>query len=71
MGIGALLIPGGNTGLALVGLPLLFPYAWLAFTSICVTIYFALRLKVRLRTGLTVRGGEAAGRSDAHSGGVD
>lgn len=67
MGIGALLIPGGNTALALVGLPLLFPYAWLAFISICVTIYIALRLTVRLRTGLTVRSGETPGRS----GGVD
>jgi toxin CptA len=44
MGAGALLIPGGNTGLALVGLPLLRPYAWLAFLSICITIYSALRL---------------------------
>jgi hypothetical protein len=44
MGAGALLIPGGNTTLALVGLPLLFPHAWLAFMSICVTIYIALRL---------------------------
>ena len=47
MGAGALLIPGGNTVLALVGLPLLWPYAWLAFTSMCVTIYIALRLKTR------------------------
>jgi hypothetical protein len=53
MGAGALLIQGGNTTLALVGLPLLFPYAWLAFMSICVTIYVALRLS-------TVRSAEAA-----------
>ncbi|MBR0693071.1 YeeE/YedE thiosulfate transporter family protein [Bradyrhizobium lablabi] len=45
MGVGGLLIPGGNTGLALAGLPLLWPYAWLAFASMCMTIYIALRLK--------------------------
>ena len=39
--------------------------------SICVTIYIALRLTVRLRTDLTIRSGEAADRSGAHSGGVD
>jgi uncharacterized membrane protein YedE/YeeE len=75
MGIGALLIPGGNTGLALVGLPLLFPYAWLAFMSICVTICvticIALRLSVRLQTDLTVRSAKAAGRSGTRSGEVD
>jgi uncharacterized membrane protein YedE/YeeE len=64
MGAGALLIPGGNTTLALVGLPLLFPYAWLAFTSICITIYIALRLS-------SVRSAEAAGRFRSRSGGVD
>jgi uncharacterized membrane protein YedE/YeeE len=46
MGVGALLIPGGNTRLALVGLPLLWPYAWLAFMAICITIYSGLRLSV-------------------------
>lgn len=49
MGAGGLLIPGGNTGLALAGIPLLWPYAWLAFTSMCVTIYIALRLRTRRR----------------------
>lgn len=47
MGAGGLLIPGGNTGLVLVGLPLLWPYAWVAFITICMTIYIALRLKAR------------------------
>lgn len=44
MGIGAALIPGGSDGLVLVGMPLLWPYAWLAFASMCVTIYIAVRL---------------------------
>jgi toxin CptA len=38
MGWGSLLIPGGNDGLILVGLPLLWSYAWLAFLTMCVTI---------------------------------
>jgi uncharacterized membrane protein YedE/YeeE len=50
MGVGALLMPGGNTRLALVGLPLLWPYAWLAFIAICITIYSGLRLSVLGRT---------------------
>lgn len=47
MGVGGTLIPGGNIGLVLVGMPLLWPYAWLAFASICVTIYVAIRVTVR------------------------
>jgi hypothetical protein len=38
MAVGSLLIPGSNDGLILVGLPLLWPYAWLAFCVMCVTI---------------------------------
>jgi hypothetical protein len=38
MGMGSLLIPGGNDGLILVGMPMLWPYAWLAFATMCVTI---------------------------------
>jgi len=38
MGWGTLLIPGGNDGLILVGMPLLWPYAWVAFASMCVAI---------------------------------
>jgi toxin CptA len=38
MGSGTLLIPGSNDGLILVGMPLLRPYAWLAFAAMCVTI---------------------------------
>lgn len=44
MGIGGALIPGGNTELLLIGLPTLQPYAWIAFLTICVTIYLAVRL---------------------------
>jgi uncharacterized membrane protein YedE/YeeE len=39
MGAGSALIPGGSDALILVGIPLLWPYAWLAFVSICVTIF--------------------------------
>jgi len=42
MGWGSLLIPGGNDGLILVGMPLLWPYAWVAFLAMCVSIGAAL-----------------------------
>ena len=42
MGWGTLLIPGANDGLILIGLPLLRPYAWLAFATMCVSIAVAL-----------------------------
>ena len=42
MGWGSLLIPGGNDGLILVGMPLLWPYAWVAFLTMCTTIGAAL-----------------------------
>jgi toxin CptA len=38
MGSGSLLIPGGNDGLLLVGMPLLYPYAWVAIVAMCVAI---------------------------------
>lgn len=44
MGIGGALIPGGNTGLILIGIPMLWSYAWLAFATICLTIFVAVRL---------------------------
>lgn len=47
MGAGGALVPGGNDGLILLGMPLLWPYAWLAFASMCATIYIALRLASR------------------------
>ncbi len=42
MGWGTLLIPGGNDGLILVGMPLLWPYAWIAFLTMCLSIGAAL-----------------------------
>ncbi len=38
MGWGSLLIPGGNDGLILLGMPLLWPYAWVAFATMCLSI---------------------------------
>jgi len=42
MGWGSLLIPGGNDGLILVGMPLLFPYAWIAMASMALAIAAAM-----------------------------
>ncbi len=44
MGMGSLLIPGSNDGLILVGIPLLRPYAWIAFASMGATIALAISL---------------------------
>ena len=44
MGVGATLVPGGSDGLILIGMPLLWPYAWIAFASMCITIYIATLL---------------------------
>lgn len=38
MGWGSLLVPGGNDGLILLGMPLARPYAWLAFATMAATI---------------------------------
>ncbi|MEP7044040.1 MAG: YeeE/YedE thiosulfate transporter family protein [Dokdonella sp.] len=42
MGIGGGLVPGGNDGLLLIGMPLLWPYAWIAFAAMAVTIAAAM-----------------------------
>jgi toxin CptA len=42
MGWGSLSIPGGNDGLILLGMPLLWPYAWVAFLTMCATFGIAL-----------------------------
>jgi toxin CptA len=42
MGWGSLLIPGGNDGLVLVGMPLLWPYAWTSFAVMCLVIGLGL-----------------------------
>jgi toxin CptA len=41
MGWGSLLTPGGNDALVLIGMPLLWPYAWAAFASMCLTVAVA------------------------------
>lgn len=62
MGSGSLLIPGGNDGLILVGMPLLWPYAWAAFATMCLTIGSAQCLQRGLARRVQERGG---GRSTA------
>ena len=50
MAWGSLLIPGSNDGLILIGMPLLRPYAWLAFATMGVTIAAAMLLQRRVAT---------------------
>lgn len=45
MAAGSALIPGSNDGLLLVGMPLLWPYAWIAFLTMCAAIAAALWLR--------------------------
>jgi len=42
LGLGGSLVPGANDGLLLLGLPLLYPHAWVAFASMLLTIAAAL-----------------------------
>lgn len=42
MGWGSLLIPGGNDGLVLLGMPLLWPYAWASFVTMCAVVALGL-----------------------------
>jgi toxin CptA len=42
MGWGGALIPGGNDNLVLLGMPMLWPYAWVAFVTMVVVIAAAL-----------------------------
>jgi toxin CptA len=56
MAWGTLLIPGANDGLILIGMPLLRPYAWLAFAAMALSIAAAL-LIVRLLRGVRARSG--------------
>ena len=48
MGWGSAFIPGGNDGLILVGMPLLWPYAWVAFVTMCVSIAGAIWVQDRI-----------------------
>jgi len=50
MAWGTLLIPGSNDGLILIGMPLLRPYAWIAFATMCLSIAAAKLLQKRLVT---------------------
>lgn len=47
MGWGSLILPGGNDNLILVGMPLLYPYAWLGIGTMCLVIAMALRTEQR------------------------
>jgi toxin CptA len=51
MGLGSLLIPGSNDGLILIGMPLLWPHAWLAFGVMCLTVAAAMLLSKRISAG--------------------
>lgn len=44
MGAGSLLVPGSNDGLLLLGMPMLWPYAWVALIAMAVSIAAAIRL---------------------------
>jgi toxin CptA len=59
MGAGSVLIPGSNDGLILVGMPLLFPYAWVGIGTMCLTILTAIgteRLWTELSTNRRAAG---------------
>ena len=47
------LIPGSNDGLILVGMPLLWPYAWLAIATMCLAIWAAMAIE-GIRSGRPV-----------------
>ena len=42
LGFGGSLVPGANDGLIMLGLPLLYPHAWVAVASMVLTIAAAL-----------------------------
>jgi hypothetical protein len=44
MGAGALLVPGSNDGLIMVGLPLLLPHAWVAVATMTLTLAAAVTI---------------------------
>ncbi len=45
MGWGSLLVPGSNDGLILVGMPLLWPYAWASIFIMCAVIWTAFKIE--------------------------
>jgi toxin CptA len=60
MAWGTLLIPGSNDGLILIGMPLLRPYAWLAFAIMCLTIAVALLASRELVQRHRARGADSS-----------
>lgn len=60
MAWGTLLIPGSNDGLILIGMPLLRPYAWLAFAVMCVTIAVASLARRKLMQMHRARGAKSS-----------
>jgi Sulphur transport len=48
MGWGSLIVPGSNDGLILVGMPLLWPYAWLSIVTMCAVIWVAFKVEDKL-----------------------
>ena len=42
MGFGAMLVPGSNDGLIMLGLPLMLPHAWVAVSAMALTIAAAV-----------------------------
>ena len=57
MGWGSLLIPGGNDGLILLGMPLLWPYAWASIATMCAAIAGAMWVQRRCSSETAARGG--------------
>lgn len=56
MGVGSALIPGGNTGVVLIGMPLLLPYAWLAFLAISLSVLVAVQATTGGKPSATMGG---------------
>ncbi len=51
MGWGSALIPGGNDGLILIGMPLFQMHAWVAIFSMCAAIWIAFKVEKALGQG--------------------
>lgn len=51
MGWGSLMLPGSNDGLILVGMPLLWPYAWVAILTMCAVIWSAFKIEAKFARG--------------------
>jgi toxin CptA len=51
MGWGSLMLPGSNDGLILVGMPLLWPYAWAAILTMCAVIWAAFTIERKFARG--------------------